>query len=96
MDDDDNEQYNDIELEVCEYFNYILLLVCISVNYLLLIITLLYELQVIRSKETSSHLCFLQNILEPYIEAYWLTGAQLLELKGTVHKSNHDNNCYSP
>lgn len=56
MDDEDDEQYNDIELEVS------------------------------RSKESISQLCFLHNILEPYIEAYWLTGTQLLELKDAVCK----------
>ena len=46
------------------------------------------------SKESISQLCFLQNILEPYIEAYWLTGTQLLELKDAIHKgSYHDNSC---
>ena len=53
-------------------------------------------IQVSRSKESISQLAFLQNILEPYIEAYWLTGGQLLELKDTVHKgSNHDYNSCS-
>ena len=42
--------------------------------------------QVSRSKESVAQLSSLQNILEPYIEAYWLTGSKLLELKDAVHK----------
>ncbi|XP_065919777.1 glycerol-3-phosphate acyltransferase 1, mitochondrial-like isoform X2 [Dysidea avara] len=57
-DEDDEEQYTDVQLEISA------------------------------SQESSQHLSFLQNILEPYLEAYWLTGTQLLELKDHTCKES--------